>query len=78
MKVLDLKEYFEGLLNADEPEETIDFSACAVPEELNINMEPPSREELDRAIGHLKQNKAPGINKITSEILKDGGEAIRG
>ena len=33
-------EYFEGLLNADEPEETIDFSAYTVPEELDINMEP--------------------------------------
>ena len=32
-------EYFEGLLNADEPEETIDFSAYTVPEELDINME---------------------------------------
>ena len=64
-------------LSADEPEETTNFSAYAVPKELNINMEPPSREELNKAFGLLKRNKAPGIDNITSEILKDGGEAIR-
>ena len=40
-------------------------------------MEPPSKEELDKAINLLKQNKAQGIDNITSEILKDGGEALR-
>ena len=34
-------EYFEGLLNANDPEETLDFSVYAVSEELDINMEPP-------------------------------------
>ena len=42
-------EYFEGLLNADETEETLDFSVYTVSEELDINMEPPSKEELDKA-----------------------------
>ena len=69
--------YFEGLLNADEPEETVDFSDYSVPEELNINMESPCRDELDKATGLLKRNKAPGIDNITPEILKDGGKAIR-
>ena len=64
-------------MNADEPEETIDFSAYAVSEELNINIGPPSREDLHEAIGLQKRNKAPGTDHITSEILKDGGEAIR-
>ena len=70
-------EYFEGLLNTDDPEETFDFSAYEVSEELDINMEPPTREELDKAISLLKRNKAPGIDNITSEILKDGGDAVR-
>ena len=51
--------YFEGLLNADDPKETLDLFAYEVPEELDINMEPPNMEELDQAISRLKQNKAP-------------------
>lgn len=70
-------EYFEVLLNADEPIETTDFSSCTVSEELDINMEPPTRKELDIAIALLKRNKAPGIDNITSEILNDVGETIR-
>ena len=52
----------------------LDLSVYVVSEELDINMEPPSNEELDKAISLLKRNKAPGIDNITSEILKDGGE----
>ncbi|XP_072028338.1 uncharacterized protein [Amphiura filiformis] len=70
-------EYFKGLLNADEPEETIDFSVFTQAEELNINMDPPVREEVDKALGLLKRNKAPGVDNITPEILKDGGDVIR-
>ena len=40
-------------------------------------MEPPSREELDKAISLLKRNKAPGIDNISPELLKDGGNNIR-
>ena len=69
--------YFEGLLNADEPEETLDFSAYEVSEELDINMEPPGREKLNKTISLLRRNKAPGVDNITSVILKDGGEAVR-
>ena len=64
--------YVEGLLNIDDPEETFDLSAYEVSEELDIN-----RDELDKAISLLKRNKAPGVDKITSEILKDGGDAVR-
>ena len=51
-------EYFEGLLNAEEPEELLDFSSFTPSEEIDICMEPPSREELDKAISLLKRNKA--------------------
>ncbi|XP_072015023.1 uncharacterized protein [Amphiura filiformis] len=70
-------EYFKGLLKSDEPEETIDFSVFTQAEELNINMDPPVREEVDKALGLLKRNKAPGVDNITPEILKDGGDVIR-
>ncbi|XP_072033210.1 uncharacterized protein [Amphiura filiformis] len=51
-------EYFNGLLNADEPEETIDFTVFTQAEELNINMDPPVREEVDKALGLLKAKQS--------------------
>ena len=42
-----------------------------------MEMDPPSMEELDKAISHLKRNKAPGLDNITPELLKDGGSEIR-
>ena len=80
MKIQDLKrwaEYLEGLLNTDKPDEILDFSAYEASEELDINMEPPTREGLDKAIRLLRRNKAPGVDNITCKILKDGGDAVR-
>ena len=67
-------EYFEGLLNAEEPEELIDFSKYTPAEETDISQDPPRREELDKAISLLKRNKfkAPGIDNISQELLKRG------
>ena len=50
-----------------------------VSEDLDINIEAPSMEELNKAISLVKRNKAPGVyvDNITFEILKDGGEALR-
>ena len=70
-------EYFKGLLNAEEPEELIDFSTYSPTEEIDISRDPPSRDEFDKAITLLKRNKAPGIGHISPELLKDGGINIR-
>ena len=70
-------EYFEGLLNAEEPEELIDFSSYTPTEEIDISQGPPSRDELDKAISLLKRNKASGIDNISPELLKVGGNNIR-
>ena len=70
-------EYFENLLNADEPAELFNFDNFKPMEEIDVEMEPPSMEELDKAISHLKRNKAPGLDNITPEMLKDGGSEIR-
>ena len=48
----------EGLLNAEEPDELIDFSSYTPAEEIDISQDPPSREELDKAIGLLKRKKS--------------------
>jgi hypothetical protein len=34
---------------------------------------PPSREEIDRALKHLKNNKAAGADSTAAELLKNGG-----
>ncbi|XP_072037001.1 uncharacterized protein [Amphiura filiformis] len=42
-----LHDFRDGLLNAKDPEETIDFTVCIHAEELTINMEPPDREIIN-------------------------------
>ena len=44
---------------------------------IDIRQDPPSRKELDKAISLLQRNKAPGIDIIFPELLKDGGNNIR-
>ena len=73
-----LAEYwFEGLLNVEESEDLIDFSSYIPAEEIDISHDPPSRDELDKAISLLKRNKVPGIDNISPELLKDGANNIR-
>lgn len=43
-------------------------------EELSI--EPPTKEEIRRAIRKLKNNKAPGIDNIPGELIKYEGEVL--
>ena len=45
--------YFETLLNADEPVEFHDFSGHVSMDEIGIDMEPPTTEKVDKAIDHL-------------------------
>ena len=49
-------EYYEGLLNAEEPEELTDFSSYTHAVENDISQDPPSRDELDTAISLHKRN----------------------
>ena len=37
-------------------------------EELDIDMEPPTEEEIRKAVQALKNGKAPGIDQITAEL----------
>ena len=70
-------EYLEDILNADQPEELLDFSQLNSFGELEINMEPPTMAKLNKAVRLLKRNKSPGIDNIPPELLKDGGDNIR-
>ena len=38
--------------------------------EAEVKQDPFTREELDKAIARLKNNKTPGPNRVTSELIK--------
>ena len=44
-------------------------------EELDIDTEPPTEEEIKRAVQTLKIGKAPGIDQIIAELLKADTES---
>jgi len=71
------KEYFEGLMNMESKEAAV--VSCMGMEKGGGRMHvqgPISRREVKRAIGRLKMGKAPGVDGITAEMLKFGGEVV--
>ena len=44
-------------------------------EELEV-VEPPTREEIIKAINTLKNNKAAGIDEVSAELIKYGGRKL--
>lgn len=67
-------EYFEEILNKDPP--MIPRSPTGDPVQRNFNVDPPSIREIAKAINTLKNNKAPGADNISSELLKVDANAI--
>ena len=62
------KEHFESLLNRPPPENPPDLIPAR--RDLPIDIEPPTEEEIEMAIEHLKSNKAAGPDSIPPEALK--------
>ncbi|GFS06141.1 hypothetical protein ElyMa_002956900 [Elysia marginata] len=60
-------EHFEQLLNRPPPEKLPDILPAR--NNLLINLEPPSKEEITKAIKALKSNKAAGPDLIPPEAL---------
>ena len=65
-------EHFRELLNV-EPSDIAVEDITAKLDELEIELSPPTKIEVFRAVGKLKNNKAEGYDKITGEMLKAGG-----
>lgn len=70
------KEHFVSLLNCPEPETLHSFSRDDAVNELDINTEPPSKDEVNKVIKSFKNSKAAGLDNIHAELLKNGGEPV--
>ena len=62
-------EHFREVLNRPDPAERACISQ-PLGDKLDIDCSPPTKNEILKAIKSLKNNKAPGIDNITAEVLK--------
>lgn len=67
------KRYFEKLLNSTVPVQPIEHNTY---ERVELQVKDISLEDVKIAISCLKNWKAPGTNKIPSELIKYGGEEL--
>jgi len=67
------KTHFENLLNRPEsiPDKREDIMITIEP-----NIVEPTREEIGKIINSLKNNKSPGKDQVTAELLKHEGKQM--
>ena len=70
-------EYFEGLLNVEEMREAEIgmYGDVELPEMEDVNEREITREEVERALKETKAGRAPGVDGVRAEMLKEGGVA---
>ena len=68
-------EHFEETLNQPDPETTYNFDNEIHLPKLNVNVDVITEEETSSAISKMK-NKAAGLDEITAEFMKVGGQTI--
>ena len=70
------KEHFEEVLNQPEPLIAADMDDADPAASLEVYEEYINTEEVQRAIKSLVNNKAPGLDEISAEMLKHGKETV--
>ena len=70
-------EYFENLMNVESKgEASVSCMGISMRGGIVRSQEDIKREEVVHAIGSLKSGKAAGVDGITAEMLKYGGESV--
>jgi len=72
------KEHFEEVLNQPEPLSTPDFEDTVMAISLEVYAGNINLEEVQRAVSSLMNNKAPGVDEISAEMLKHGSSRTIG
>jgi len=67
------REHFQEVLNRPPPENPPELEPG---NQLDINMELISKQEIRKALKNLKTGKAAGADNIPPEVLKEGGPAL--
>ncbi|XP_019618826.1 PREDICTED: uncharacterized protein LOC109465826 [Branchiostoma belcheri] len=67
-------EHFQETLNQPTPDTLYDFGTEETAEQLDVCEEPVRKEETEEAIKAMKSNKAAGLDEISAEMLKHGGD----
>ena len=67
-KITRWKEHFQTILNRPEPYVIAYIPAAR--ENLDINIDAPTMEEVKAAIKEMKSGKAAGVDGVTAEMLK--------
>ena len=70
--------YFEGLLNVEDDREAeiVAVGSVEVPVMGEENERGITREEVERALNETKAGKAPGVDGVRAEMLKEGGVTV--
>ena len=58
------QEHFHSILNRPEPENTAPIPKAT--QDIDINTDPPSIQEIKKAISKMKNGKAPGADGISA------------